>query len=174
MSDFVLSQALIGLVFFIDLASFQFRNRRHVLACLGTAAFLIGVHFWLLETWTAAVLGFIASARFLTAMFTSSRRLLFLFLAAVLCNAAWSYSGLLTVLATLGSLLSTMAAFLAADRAFRLGMMASSVIWIVHNILAVTPAAVVLETFFLGSNCFAYYRFYVRRQPLTHDERDDG
>ena len=53
MSDFVLSQVLIGVVFVIDLASFQFRNRRHVLACLSTAAFLIGVHFVLLETWTA-------------------------------------------------------------------------------------------------------------------------
>ncbi len=63
---------------------------------------------------------------------------------------------------TLGSLLSTMAAFLAADRAFRLWMMASSVIWIVHNIIAATPAAVILETFFLGSNVVAYYRFYVR------------
>ena len=162
MSDFVLSQALIGVVFVIDLASFQFRNRRHVLACLSTAAFLIGVHFVLLETWTAAVLGFIAAARFLSAMFTSSRSLLIVFLAAVLINAVLSYTGLLTVLGTLGSLISTIAAFLAADRAFRLGMMASSVIWIVHNIIAITPAAVILETFFLGSNVVAYYRFYVR------------
>jgi hypothetical protein len=116
MSDFVLSQALIGVVFFIDLASFQFRDRRRVLICLGTAALLIGVHFWLLEAWTAAIAGFIAAARFLTAIFTSSKRLLGFFLLAVLVNAAWSYAGLLTILATLGSLLSTTAAFLAADR----------------------------------------------------------
>jgi hypothetical protein len=45
-------------------------------------------------------------------------------------------------------------------------MMVSSLVWIVHNILAFTPAAVVLETFFLGSNVFAYYRFYIRRRPL--------
>jgi hypothetical protein len=166
MSDFVLSQALIGVVFFIDLASFQFRDRRRVLICLGTAALLIGVHFWLLEAWTAAIAGFIAAARFLTAIFTSSKRLLGFFLLAVLVNAAWSYAGLLTILATLGSLLSTTAAFLAADRAFRQMMMVSSLVWIVHNILAFTPAAVVLETFFLGSNVFAYYRFYIRRRPL--------
>ena len=35
-----------------------------------------------------------------------------------------------------------MGAFLAADRSFRLCMMAASVIWILHNILAATPAAV--------------------------------
>jgi len=163
-SDFALSQALIGVAFFVDLASFQFRKRRYVLACLSTAAFLIGLHFWLLETWTAAVLGFIAAVRFLTAMFTSSKRLLVLFLAAVLINAVYSYAGLLTVLATLGSLLSTTAAFLAHDRSFRLCMMAASVIWIVHNVLAATPAAVVLETFFLGSNLVGYYRFYIRRR----------
>lgn len=160
MSDFVLSQILIGIVFFVDLASFQFRHRSHVLLCLAIAGFLIGVHFWLLEAHTAAILGWIASLRFLTAIFSRSRWLLLLFLSAVLLNAAFTWAGVLTLLAAGGSLLSTTASFLARDREFRLLMMCSSLVWIAHNVLAVTPAAVILESFFLGSNILGYYRFY--------------
>jgi hypothetical protein len=164
MSAFLLSQVLIGIVFFIDMASFQFRERRYVLLCLGCSAFLIGVHFYLLDAYTAAVLGVVAAVRFVTAIYTNSKWLLMLFLAVVLGNGILTYAGELTVLATCGSVLSTCAAFLASDRGFRKLMMASSVIWIFHNVLAYTPAGVALETVFLGSNLLGYYRHYYRRR----------
>ena len=162
MSDFVLSQVLIGFVFFLDIASFQFKQQRHVLMLLAAAAFLIGVHFWLLQLHTAAVLGILASARFLTAIFTNSRKLLLLFLLVVLLSCLLTWAGLLTLLATIGSLCSTVGAFSATDRNFRRLMMLSSLLWITHNLLAHTPAAVILETVFLASNFVGYYRFYIR------------
>ncbi len=54
---------------------------------------------------------------------------------------------------------------LASDKRFRELMMLGIAIWIVHNILAGSPGAVVLETFFLGSNLVGYYRFYRRNPP---------
>ena len=80
------------------------------------------------------------------------------------------------LLATLGSLLSTTAAFLAGDRGFRLLMMVSSVVWIGHNVLAWTPAAIALETVFLGSNIVGYYRHYLRGGGVSYrvlKEQDD-
>lgn len=162
MSSFLLSQLLVGVAFFFDLASFQFREKRKVLACLVFSALLLGFHFYLVEAYTAAVLGFIAAARFITAMFTSSRWLLALFLGLVLGNAVISFTGIATVLATLGATITTTASFLASDRRFRELMAVGIVIWIAHNALVGSPGAVVLETFFLGSNIVGYYRFYLR------------
>jgi len=162
LSVFLLSQLLVVVVFFFDLASFQFREKRHVLACLVFSGFLMGCHFYLVEAYTASVLGFIASVRFLTAIFTHSRWLLGLFLSLVFINAVLSYAGLITVLATTGAAITTTASFLASDKRFRELMMLGIAVWIVHNVVAGSPAAVALETFFLGSNLLGYYRFYVR------------
>ncbi len=171
MSAFLLSQLLVGVVFFFDLASFQFREKRKVLGCLVFSALLMGIHFYLVEAYTAAVLGFIAAARFLTAMFTTSRWLLALFLGLVFCNAVISFAGLTTLLATLGATVTTTASFLASDRRFRELMAFGIVIWIVHNTLVGSPGAVALETFFLGSNLVGYYRFYLRRPQAVPAEQ---
>jgi hypothetical protein len=160
---FAFSQLLIGVAFLVDFASFQFKQQRHVLVCLAVAASLIGMHFYLLELYTAAVLGFLASARFVTAIYSNSRRLYALFIGLVLLNGLLTWVGLMTALASLGSLLSTTAAFSSSDRDFRRIMMLASLVWIVHNLLAITPAAVLLEGVFLGSNLLAYYRFYLRK-----------
>ncbi len=173
MSAFLLSQLLVGVAFFFDLASFQFREKRKVLGCLVFSALLLGAHFYLVEAYTAAVLGFIAAARFLTAMFSSSRWLLALFLGLVFGNAALSFAGVTTVLATVGAAVTTTASFLASDRRFRELMALGIVIWIVHNALVGSPGAVVLETFFLGSNLVGYYRFYLRRPHAATAEGAD-
>ena len=152
MSAFTLSQVLIGVTFFLDFAAFQFKQQRHVLLCLALAASLIGLHFLLLQVYTGAVLGFLASARFVTAMFSSSRKPYALFMGLVLLTGLLTWSGLLTALATLGALLSTTAAFAPADKDFRRIMMLASLVWIVHNVLAGTPAAVTA----LGKRKFSY------------------
>ncbi len=170
MSNFLLSQVLVGVVFLFALASFQFRDKRQVLICLACSAALLGVHFYLVGASTAAALGVIAAIRFLTAVFTTSRWLLALFLALVMVNAVISYAGLTTVLATLAATTTTAASFLAADKRFRELMAIGSLFWIIHNLLVGSPGAVVLEGFFLGSNLVAYYRFYLRAIPL--DGRD--
>jgi hypothetical protein len=163
MSDFMLSQILIGFAFCFDVASFQFRDKQKVLICLAGASVLIALHFWLLQANTAAVITVIAALRFLSATFTRAIWLMFTFVGLIVSAAALTYAGLLTILVTVSSLLSTWGAFRASDRVFRLVMMTTALIMIVHNTLAQTPAGVLLEIFFLSSNLFAYYRYYLRR-----------
>jgi hypothetical protein len=161
-TDFLLSQLLVGVVFCFDVASFQFREKRHVLSCLVFSALLLGIHFALLGAQTAAILGFIAAARFSVAIFSHARWWMYLFLSLVIVNGILSYAGLLTLFATVGGLITTTAAFMPTDRQFREYMMVGTLVWIAHNAMAGSPAAVVLEIFFLGSNLVGYYRFYLR------------
>jgi hypothetical protein len=41
-------------------------------------------------------------------------------------------------------------------------MMVATIAWLAHNAIIGSPAAVVLEIFFLGSNILGYWRYYIR------------
>ena len=163
MSDFVLSQILIGVAFCFDLASFQFRDKNKVLVSLACASVFIALHFWLLQAHTAAVITFIAALRFLTATVTRSTLLMFVYLGLILCSALFTYAGVLTILVTVSSCVSTWGAFRASDRRFRQLMMITATIMIVHIMAQRRCPFVLLQLFFLGSNLAGYYRYYVKR-----------
>jgi hypothetical protein len=74
MSNFVLSQILIGIAICIDIVSFQFKERTKIVACLIVSATFISTHFMLLGHWTAAFLGLLTAARFTTSLFTTSKK----------------------------------------------------------------------------------------------------
>ena len=159
MTDFLISQVLIGVVFVISVVTFQFRRRKQVLLCCVAITLLMAVHFLLLDAQTAALLALIASVRYFIAIYWQSNRLLYCFLFLILASTLGTYAGPLSVLAGAGSTLSTIALF-RGNQGFREFMMAASAIWIIHNVLAGSPGAIALEVFFLISNVVGYYRFF--------------
>ena len=163
MSTFALSQLLVGIAFVFSVCSFQFSDQRVVRAGLTLATSALAAHFWLLDLHTAAVAAAIAGLRFFIAIFWRNNRLFYIFITLVLINAVVTYTGLLTILASVGTSFATWAAFRHSDREFRVYMMCASAVMICHNLLAVTPAAVAFEGFFLCSNLIAYYRLYFKR-----------
>ncbi len=169
MTPFLLSQILVGIAIATDLISFQFKQRRHIVACLFTSCLLISVHFMLLDHWTAAWLGLLAASRFLTSLFSTSRLLMFFFLLATLLVAFFTYSGILTLLGAAGGLFGTMASFCREDKTLRQLMLVGTCLWLCHNILAGSPLAVLMEALFISSNLVGYFRFYIlpKRRKLA-------
>lgn len=169
MSLFVLSQTLVGIALCSDILSFQFKKRTHIISCLFVSCILISLHFVCLQHWTAACLGFIAAARFLTSLFSTSRMLMVIFLGASVVASVLTYEGILSILGCGGSLLGTVASFSKEDKLLRQLMFVGTSLWLMHNILAGTPAAVVMEIIFMGSNLVGYFRFYIkpRKQVLS-------
>ncbi len=163
MSHFALSQILVAIAIGFDLLSFQFKNRRRILACLCCSCLLIAAHFALLGLWTAMGLAFMAAVRMVSSYLTTSKRVMGVFIALAVLTAMVSYQGLLSVLSCLGAVFGTIGSFCREDRQLRLVMMCATSLWLVHNILARTPTAVLMEALFLGSNLLGYYRFYLRR-----------
>ena len=98
MSNFVLSQVLTGIAICTDVLSFQFKERTKIVACLVVSASLISAHFMLLNHWTAASLGMLAAARFATSLFTTSKKLMGLFIVASIAVSVFSFAGLLSIL----------------------------------------------------------------------------
>jgi hypothetical protein len=162
MSDFLLSQILIGIAICTDTLSFQFKERKKIVACLLISCTLISAHFMLLGHWTAACLGLIAAVRFTTSMFSTSKKLMSLFIIATVVISIFTYAGILTVLGCAGGIFGTIASFCKEDKMLRQLMLVGTSLWIVHNFLAGSPGAVLMEAIFISSNLVGYFRFYVR------------
>ena len=162
MSDFILSQILIGIAICTDTASFQFKERKKIVACLLVSCTLISVHFILLNHWTAALLALIAALRFTTSLFSTSKKLMTVFIVATIVISIITYEGLLSILGCSGGILGTIASFCKDDKLLRQLMLLGTCLWIVHNFLAGSPAAVLMEAIFISSNLVGYFRFYIR------------
>ncbi|MDP3480995.1 MAG: YgjV family protein [Desulfoprunum sp.] len=163
MSPFAISQSLVAIAICFDLLSFQFKERPHIIACLIFSCILISCHFAILGHWTATGLGFLATVRFLASLFTTSKKVMGLFMCASVAISIVSYSGILSILSCLGSLFGTAGTFCKDDKRLRQILLIGTSLWLVHNILAKSPTAVLMEALFIASNLVGYYRFYLKR-----------
>jgi hypothetical protein len=161
LSLFTLSQLLIVLAVFFDLASFQFKERKQIVGCLCFAGTLICCHFIMLEQWTAAGLMGIATIRYFVSMFTSSKRVMLVFILSSVVVFISTYVGFISVICFMGSAFQTVASFSKNDKVLRQLMIIGTSFWLLHNFLADSPAAVVMEALFIISNIVGYYRFYI-------------
>lgn len=166
-SNFVLSQILIGIAICFDILSFQFKEKKKIVACLIISATIISCHFMLLGHWTAAFLGLLAAARYTTCLFTSSKRMMGSFILIAVVISTFSFEGLLSVLGCTATVFTTVAAFSKKDKLLRQLMLVGTMIWITHNYLAGSPAAVFMEALFISSNLVGYFRYYIRPKKLA-------
>ena len=166
MTPFILSQILVGIAFFSDFCSFQFKKREHVLVFFIISSILISAHFFILEVYTAGFLAIISTIRFVTFYFSTHKNFLYLFVLLTIVIFMLSYENYISVISFLGTLLVTIAVFQKNDKILRLIMMSGTSCWILHNVLIFSPVAVVLEASFLVSNLIGYYRFYVKEKII--------
>lgn len=171
MSLFLLSQILVGIAIFTDILSFQFKAKTRIVGCLLVSCLLISVHFMLLGHWTAACLGLVAATRFTVSLFSTSKKLMFLFVLTTIALAAVSYEGILSILAGTGGVFGTVASFCKEDRQLRQLMLVGTSLWLIHNILAGSPGAVLMEAIFISSNLVGYYRYYIRPKAQRLEPR---
>jgi hypothetical protein len=163
-STFVLSQILAGIAFTLGLTSFQFKSRRSVLLCLSLLTVFNSSHFFLLGRPGPATLQILTGVRYLTATFTMNRKLMYLFLLVSIGAFLATFRSPLSLLALVAVLLGTYGSFQPADRTMRVFLMLGNSIWLIHNIFASTPVAMVMEASFLTSNVLGYWRFYGTRR----------
>ncbi|MFZ4832348.1 YgjV family protein [Rouxiella sp. Mn2063] len=160
MSPFVLSQCIASLSFALDLTAFHFRQRNTSLRLLALSTGLLALHFLLLEQSTAAGLMLLAAVRFLTATWSTRREWcgLFCALAVIFSLVTWQMPRDVFPLA--GSLLLTLAAFQPHQTTLRLFTALGSLCWLINNILAGSPVAVLMELAFMASTLISYFRLY--------------
>lgn len=174
MSPFAASQLLVAIAIGFDLLSFQFKERRHIIACLIVSCLLIATHFALLGHWTAMGLGLLATVRFIASYLTTSKKVMAFFIAASVLIAALTFHGVLSVLSCLGSVFGTIGSFCKDDKQLRQVLLVATSLWLLHNWLAGTPTAVLMEALFISSNLLGYYRYYYRRAGKSAGPHPDS
>jgi Bacterial inner membrane protein len=172
MTPFVWSQIVAAGAFACGMTSYQFRERRTVLFWLTGLALLNGCHFVLLDRTTPAVMMLLTAVRYVAAIYSRQRWLLYLFLIAAIGSIALTYSGPLSWLALGGVLCGTVGSFQASDRLMRRCFMTGNCCWLAHNLFAQTPVATLMEASFLTSNVIGYWRFY--RKPSVCAAADES
>ena len=171
MSLFFLSQVLVGIAICTDILSFQFKAKTRIVACLLVSCTLISVHFMLLGHWTAACLGLLAATRFTVSLFSTSKKLMVLFVLTTIVLAAATYQSHLSILACTGGIFGTVASFCKEDKQLRQLMLIGTSFWLIHNVLAGSPGAVIMEALFIGSNVVGYFRYYILPKRRRLDAR---
>ena len=159
---FLISQCLIGIAIIFDFFSFQFKKREQIVTCLFAAGLLITTHFALLEEWTATALMSIATLRYLSSIWTTSRKMMWFFSACSVTATAFTFAGLISVISCVGTLFQTRASFCETDKRLRQLMIVGTSFWLIHNYMVGSPGAVLMEVLFISSNLIGYYRHYIR------------
>ncbi len=162
-SAFFISQILIGVAFIFDLASFQFKARKVTLSLFALSASLISAHYFFLSEFAAGVIVALSAARFIVSIFSTDARLKYLFLLLITALGIWAYTGVADLLVIAVGYFATFAAFQPNEKRLRELMMLGTSCAIVFNIIVFSPAAILLESFFLGSNLLSYWRFFFKR-----------
>lgn len=165
-SPFLLSQVLVGIAFALGIASFQFKARRSVLLCLTLLTVFNSSHFFLLGRPGPAALLVLTGARYVTSVVTVNRKGMYFFLALSVGAFLATYHSPLSLLALAAVCFGTYGSFQPSDRTLRIFIMLGNSTWLLHNILAATPVAALMEASFLTSNVLGYWRFHgPRRAP---------
>jgi hypothetical protein len=159
MSSFLLSQTIAAIAFVLGVVSFQSRSRRAFLYWISGSAFVNAIHFVVLARPAPAALYVITGSRSLIAAFTTSRKVLYVLLAVILVGFYFSYRNPLGFVGLLATLLATVGSFQRSHQVVRIFFMLAATTWMIHNILAGTPVAALMEATFLASNLIGYWRF---------------
>ncbi len=117
---------------------------------------------------------FMGSRSYVSA-FTVNKKIMCLFLAAIVATFCLSYGRPVEFIGLLGTLLATCGTFQKGHRTVRIMFMMCNASWVLHNILVVTPVAALMEATFLTSNLIGFWRFRSSREtPDTpHSSQPD-
>lgn len=152
MSAFLISQLFAAATMVAGMAAFQFRRREHILRGWFVAALFAAAHFWFLDAYEACFLVLATATRMLISSFTTDARLMYFFLAVSLGGFTLTYQSPVSLLALAATLVGTVGSFQRSEEAVRYTMMATELLWAIHNIIVWTPVAIAMEVMFFLSN----------------------
>ena len=161
---FLASQILAGIAIIADFFSFQFKERQKIIICFIIAASCIGLHYLLLERYSAALIVSLGIIRFFIAYKSTWKYWKYIFIGLFSLTTFLFFKDWFDLVILVGMALVTIAVFQKDDKKLRLIMMSGTSCIIFYNFLIFSPIWVLLESLFLGSNILGYYRYYLSKK----------
>jgi sterol desaturase/sphingolipid hydroxylase (fatty acid hydroxylase superfamily) len=158
-----MAQILGAVAVLIQVLTYQRNNRKDILFGVMSAQILFVVHFILLGGYTGAAVNAIGATRNL--IFAKSKKiikssaLLGVFLAVQLAVTILTWQGPISILALIGSWLSTLAFWQSDPRSIRRLIVFMPLFWLAYNFFIFSYVGMVSNMFVLISTLIAMYRF---------------
>lgn len=159
-SLFIWSQILAGIAMGISITSAQIKNPKTMRAMLFIASMFRGVHFLLLGIPQAGIITFTTGSRWLVSIFTHKKWIKIFFIILIMTLGWFNHAGIISALPVIAGVLGTLAAFTSKDRNMRIYLIIALMLWVIHNIIVVTPVGIISSVFSLVSVMIGYERFY--------------
>ena len=163
---FIISQIFMLLAMLSDFASFQFKKKTYTFICFAISAALISAHYFLLGKTTAGIIVFFSVIRFITCIYTTNKKFLYLFIILNTLALVFTYQDAFDLIVYSGLVIIITANFQKDNALMRRMMMIGTSCVIVYNAIIFSPMGILVEGLFLISNFFGYYRHYIR--PKKH------
>jgi len=162
LNAFWISQGLIILALGSDVTAWQCRQRENVLKWIFVSTIFIGVHFYLLDQITAALVVALAGVRSLIAIKSTHKSLGPIFMVLALIIGLLTYKAPVDWLIIVATMIGCFGCFRPTDRELRLYSMVATVLFITYGVIIFSPAMALLDSIFLASNFVGFYRHYIR------------
>lgn len=160
---FILSQILAACAIGTDTLAMHSKNRKTILLFIASSCFLLAIHFVLLQEYIAGVVTFSGGIRAVIAGFSSSKKLIPLFLVVESISFYFLYEHWYSWFSLIASFLFVISNFQSNEKYLRLIMMGGTSFWILHNSFAHTPVGVLVEVIFLSNNIWGYFRHHINK-----------
>lgn len=174
----IIAQAigLIALVF--SLASFQFKSRRGIMAAQMTASLLFAVQLFMVGAITGGCLDLISFVRTLifsnnTKKWASSKLWLYFFAIVMIITGILTWQDYTSILAILGSLLSTVALWMKEPKNVRRISLFVGPCWLIYNLIHGAYTGALNELIAMASIIIGIVR-HDRKKANTADTSDNA
>lgn len=150
----------------VDIASFQFKERKKTIICFFISCVLISAHYFLLWETSAWFIVSLSAIRYIISYFSTDKRIMLVFIALNTIILSITFKELQDLIFFAWITISMIWSFQDQkhNKLMRLLMMCWTLLVITYNTIIMSPMAILTEVIFLSSNLVWYYRFYFKKK----------
>ena len=165
---FLIAQVFGWIWLLLEIITFQFKERKTILALLMIWSIFWAIHFYFLQEMVSVLILVWTSIRLFIAFILDKNWKLFefskyFFVISIFIITAIFYKNYVDILALFAWVTWVIASFQKDDKMLRILSMISTFFWLIISIAIWTPISIIASLTFLISNIIWYIRFYYKK-----------
>ncbi len=166
----IIAQIIGFIAFGIGVASFLQKDERKLRILLGASGATLCLHFVLLGAYTGAAAVFVTSTRNVLSIYGWAKKFAPLFYLAVIGFGWYTHDDLVDIFPVLAGICGTTTVFYLSGIKMRLGFIAGSSLWVVHNVMVGSIGPTLMESMMIGASAYRIYRMNIEhKRALGND-----
>lgn len=182
--DFIIIQGIGFVGSFINLYTFQINRRKRILTLQTFVNIIFALQYLFLHSTNSAIMCMIGGVRNIAFFYDNKYSenikniMLAAFMVVILISTYINWIGILSLLGCLGAIVATIAVWFRNEKYIRIASLLATIIWLAHDIIIGSYAAIIDGIFLMISIMVGIYRFDVkknvkmRKTAMIHIEKN--